>query len=134
MGSNWKLILVFAVLFLTGGVTGSLITHSLMRRQGLPGMQRNSHTWTDALIQRLTRAAHLTPEQAEKIRPRIEAAVKQMQSIQIQAMQQVGDAVDAALTEIEPDLNPDQQKGLEHFRERRRAFLQQAIAKREAAQ
>ncbi len=131
MGSNWKLILVFAVLFLAGGVTGSLITHSLMRRQ-LPGMQHNSHNWTDALMQRLTRAAHLTPEQAEKFRPRIEAAVKQMQSIQIQAMQQVGDAVDAALTEIEPELNPEQQKGLEHFRERRRAFLQQAIAKREA--
>ena len=82
-------------------------------------------------MQRLTRAAHLTPEQAEKIRPRVETAVKQMQSIQIQSMQQIGDAVDAALTEIEPDLNPDQQKGLEHFRERRRAFLQQAIAKRE---
>jgi hypothetical protein len=132
MGSNWKLILVFAVLFLTGGLTGSLITRSLMRRQALPGSQRNYHTWTDAMIQRLTRAAHLTPEQAEKIRPRVEAAVKQMQSIQIQSMQQVSDAMDAALTEIEPDLSPDQQKGLEHFRERHHAFLQEAIAKREA--
>jgi hypothetical protein len=97
-------------------------------------MQHNSHNWTDALVQRLTRAAHLTPEQAKKFRPRIEAAVKQMQSIQIQAMQQVGDAVDAALTEIEPELNPEQQKALEHFRERRRAFLQQAIARREGQQ
>jgi hypothetical protein len=84
------------------------------------------------MIQRLTRSAHLTPDQAEKIRPRVEAAVKQMQSIQIQSMQQVSDALDAALTEIEPGLNPDQQKGLEHFRERHRAFLQEAIAKREA--
>ena len=76
MGSNWKLVLVFAVLFLTGGVTGSVITHSLMRRQGLPDMQRNSHRWTDDLIQRLNGAANLTPEQAEKFRPRIESAVK----------------------------------------------------------
>jgi len=132
MGSNWKLILVFALLFLTGGLTGSLITRSLMRRQALPGLQRNYHAWSQAVTQRLTRAAHLTPEQSEKIRPRVEAAVKQMQSIQIHSMQQVSDALDAALTEIEPDLNPDQQKGLEHFRERHRAFLQEAIAKREA--
>jgi hypothetical protein len=132
MGSNWKLILVFAVLFLTGGLTGSLITRSLIRRQALPGSQRNYHTWTDAVIQRLKRAAHLTPEQVEKIRPRVEGAIKQMQSIQIQSMQQVSDALDAALTEIEPELNPDQQQGLEHFRERHRAFLQEAIAKRQA--
>ncbi len=134
MGSNWKLILVFAVLFLTGGLTGSLITRSLIRRSGLPGSQHNYHTWTDDLTKRLTRAAHLTPEQAEKIRPRVESAVKQMQSIQIQSMQQVSDALDAVLTEIEPGLNPEQQKGLEHFRERHRAFLQDAIAKREGQQ
>ena len=134
MGSSWKLILVFAVLFLTGGITGSLITHSLTRRPGLPGAQRNFHNWTETLTKRLTRTAHLTPEQVEKIRPRIEAAVRQMQSIQIQSMQQASDALEAALAEIEPTLNPDQQKGLEHFRDRHRAFLQDAIAKREAQQ
>jgi exonuclease VII small subunit len=62
----------------------------------------------------------------------VEAAVKQMQSIQIQAMQQGSDALDAALAEIETGLTPDQQKRLEHFRERRREFLQQAISRREA--
>ena len=46
-------------------------------------------------------------------------------------MQQVSDALDAALAEIEPGLNPDQQKALERFRERRRTFLQQAIQRRE---
>ena len=62
----------------------------------------------------------------------MEAAVKQMQSIQIQAMQQGSDALDAALAEIETELNPDQQKRMEHFRERRREFLQQAISRRDA--
>ena len=46
-------------------------------------------------------------------------------------MQQGSDALDAALAEIEPELNPDQQKRLERFRERRREFLQEAIAERE---
>lgn len=83
-------------------------------------------------MRKLQRIGQLTPEQSARIRPRVEAAVKQMQSIQIQAMQQGSDALDAALAEIETGLNPDQQKRLERFRERRREFLQEAISRREA--
>ena len=132
MGPSWKLALVFAVLFLTGGLSGSVITYSVLRRQAFPNPTRNFHTWTENLMQKIQRTVKLTPEQSAKIRPRVEAAVKQMQSIQIQAMQQGSDALDAALAEMEPELNPDQQKRLERFRERRREFLQEAIAKRDA--
>jgi hypothetical protein len=131
MGSSWKLVLVFAVLFLTGGLSGSVITYSVLRRQTLPNPTRSFHSWTENLMQKIQRIARLTPEQSAKIRPRVEAAVKQMQSIQVQAMQQGSDALDAALAEIEPELNPDQQKRLEHFRERRRQFLQEAITRRD---
>jgi hypothetical protein len=134
MGPSWKLALVFAVLFLTGGLSGSVITYSVLRRQAFPNPTRNFHTWSENLMQKIQRTGRLTPEQSAKIRPRVEAAVKQMQSIQIQAMQQGSDALDAALAEMEPELNPDQQKRLERFRERRREFLQQAIAKRDAQQ
>jgi hypothetical protein len=134
MGSSWKLALVFAVLFLTGGPSGSVITYSVLRKQPLPNPTRNFRTWTENLMEKLQRIGRLTPEQVTKIRPRVEAAVKQMQSIQIQAMQQGSDALDAALAEIEPELNPDQQKRLEHWRERRRQFLQDAIARRDSAQ
>jgi hypothetical protein len=134
MGSSWKLALVFAVLFLTGGLSGSVITYSVLRKQALPNPTRNLRTWTENLMEKLQRIGRLTPEQVTKIRPRVEAAVKQMQSIQIQSMQQGSDALDAALAEIEPELNPDQQKRLEHWRERRRQFLQEAIARRDAAQ
>jgi hypothetical protein len=131
MGSSWKLVAMFAVLFLTGGVSGSLITYSVVRKQAMPNPTRTVHTWTQNLMQKLERAGRLTPEQSAKIQPRVETAVKQMKSIQIQAMQQGSNALDAALAEIETGLNPDQQKRLERFRERRRAFLQEAISKKE---
>ena len=134
MGSSWKLVLVFAVLFLTGGLSGSVITYSVLRRQTLPNPTRSFHSWTENLMQKIQRIARLTPEQSAKIRPRVEAAVKQMQSIQVQAMQQGSDALDAALAEIEPELSPDQQKRLERFRERRRQFLQEVITKRDEQQ
>jgi hypothetical protein len=132
MGPSWKLALVFAVLFLMGGLSGSVITYSVLRKQVLPNPTRSFHAWSENLMQKLQRIGKLTPEQSAKIRPRVEAAVKQMQSIQIQAMQQGSDALDAALAEIDSELSPDQQKRLEHFRERRRQFLQEAITRRDA--
>jgi uncharacterized membrane protein len=132
MGSSWKLALVFAVLFLTGGLSGSVITYSVLRRQAPQNPTRSFHSWTANLMEKIQRIGRLTPEQSAKIRPRVEAAVKQMQSIQVQSMQQGSDALDAALAEIEPELNPDQQKRLERFRERRRTFLQEAIARRDS--
>ena len=131
MGSSWKLVAVFAVLFLTGGVSGSLITYSVVRKQAMLNPTRTVHTWTENLIQKIKHAGRLTPEQSAKIQPRVETAVKQMKSIQLQAMQQGSDVLDAALAEIETGLNPDQQRRLERFRERRRAFLQKAISKKE---
>src|ERR1700732_2407350 len=120
MGSSWKLVLVFAVLFLTGGLSGSVITYSVLRRQTLPNPTRSFHSWTRNPMQKVQRIARPRPGQSETLRPRVEAAVKQMQSIQVQAMQQGSDALDAALAEIEPELNPDQKKRLEGFLRRRR--------------
>ena len=85
-------------------------------------------------MQRLQRIGKLTPEQTARIRPRVESVVKQMQAIQIQAMLQATDAFDAALAEFETELNPDQQKRLEHFREQRRAKIQEAISRRQEQQ
>ena len=134
MGSSWKLVLVFAVLFLMGGLSGSVITYAVLRRQMPANPTRNYHAWTENLMQRLQRIGKLTPEQTARIRPRVESAVKQMQAIQIQAMLQATDAFDAALAEIETELNPDQQKRLEHFREQRRAKIQEAISRKQEQQ
>jgi hypothetical protein len=51
MGSSWKLALVFAVLFLTGGLSGSVITYSVLRKQPLPNPTRNFRTWTENLME-----------------------------------------------------------------------------------
>jgi hypothetical protein len=134
MGSGWKLVLVFSVLFLMGAVSGSVITSSLSIRQQAANPTRNFQAWRDHLLGKIDQVAKLTTEQRARIQPQIEAAVRQMQAIQIQAMIQGSDAFDAAISEMEAGLNADQQKRLEKFRERRRANLQESIAKREAQQ
>jgi predicted PurR-regulated permease PerM len=134
MGSGWKLVLVFAVLFLVGALSGSVITSSLSSKQQAANPTRNLRAWSDHLMRKIEQVAKLTPEQSAKIRPQVEAAVRQMQTIQIQAMIQGSDAFDAAISEIEAGLNPDQQRRLERFRERRRAYLQESIATRQQQQ
>jgi len=134
MGSGWKLVLVFSVLFLVGALSGSVITSSLSLKQQATNPTRNLRTWRDHLMGKIQQVAKLTPEQSAKVLPQVEAAVRQMQTIQIQAMIQGSDAFDAAISEIEAGLNPDQQKRLERFRERRRAYLQEAIARRQEQQ
>jgi hypothetical protein len=49
-------------------------------------------------------------------------------------MLQGSDAFDAALAEIETEVNPDQQKRIENFREHRRARIQEAISRRQEQQ
>ena len=134
MGSGWKLVLVFTVLFLVGAISGSLVTSSLSSRQQGANPTRNFRTWSDHLVEKIDRVARLTPEQRTRIRPQVEAAVRQMQAIQIQGMIQGSDAFDAAISEIEAGLDADQQKRLEKFRQRRRANLQEMIAKRQEQQ
>ena len=129
MGSNWKLIAVFAVLFLIGAVAGFWLAPCRFQHKWPPNPTRNVHSWTNHLVEKLNRIAKLTPDQAEKIRPRVEAAVRQMQSIRAQSMQQGSDVFDTAIADIERTLNPDQQRQLEKFRIDRRANLQKAIDK-----
>ena len=129
MGSNWKLIAVFAVLFLIGAVAGFWLAPCRFQHKWPPNPTRNVHSWTNHLVEKLNRIAKLRPDQAEKIRPRVEAAVRQMQSIRAQSMQQGSDVFDTAIADIERTLNPDQQRQLEKFRIDRRANLQKAIDK-----
>jgi hypothetical protein len=129
MGSNWKLIAVFAILFLIGAVAGFWLAPCRFQHKWPPNPTRDVHSWTNHLVEKLNRVAKLTPDQAEKIRPRVEAAVRQMQSIRAQSMQQGSDVFDTAIADIERTLNPDQQRQLEKFRIDRRANLQKAIDK-----
>jgi hypothetical protein len=129
MGSNWKLIAVFAILFLIGAVAGFWLAPCRFQHKWPPNPTRDVHSWTNHLVEKLNRIAKLTPDQAEKIRPRVEAAVRQMQSIRAQSMQQGSDVFDTAIADIERTLNPDQQSQLEKFRIDRRANLQKAIDK-----
>jgi hypothetical protein len=134
MGSNWKLILVFAVLFLTGAVCGSVITFSMERKPGPPNLTRNFHSWSEELTKKLEKNGKLANDQRAKIRPYIETAVRQMQSIQLQSMIQISEAFDGTIAKIEVELTPEQQKRLEYFRAGHRRWLQKQIAKQQEQQ
>jgi len=109
--------LVFAVLFLSGAVCGSVITFSMDPKPGPPNPTRNFRSWSEKLTKKLEKNGKLTNDQQAKIRPYIEIAVHQMQAIQLQSTIQISEAFDGAIAKIEVELTPEQQKRLEHFRD-----------------
>jgi hypothetical protein len=130
MGSSWKLIAVFSVLFVTGAICGSLITSSIGPKPVRPNATHDLQTWTNDLAEKVKKNGKLTPDQQAKARPLLEAAVRQMQGIRLQSMIQISDTFDASIVEIKKDLPPAQQELLERFREKRRKWMQRQIERR----
>ena len=79
MGSSWKLVLVFSVIFLTGALCGWLVTSSMGPKRPTPNPTRNFHTWSEDLAERIEKNGALTDSERELVRPRLEEAVRKMQ-------------------------------------------------------
>jgi hypothetical protein len=129
MGSSWKLVLVFSVIFLTGALCGWLVTSSMGPKRPTPNPTRNFHTWSEDLAERIEKNGALTDSERELVRPRLEEAVRKMQAIRMQSLIDISDAFDSAIVDIESTLPPEQKKRLEHFREGRKRWLQKQIEK-----
>ena len=134
MGSSWKLVSVFTVIFLTGALCGWLVTSASAPKSPSPSPTRNFRSWTDDLTDRIEKNVKLAPDQLAAIRPRVEESVRKMQAIRFQSMVDISDAFDSAIVDIESSLSPEQKTHLEHFRDRRRKWLQRQIEKQRLQQ
>jgi hypothetical protein len=134
MGSSWKLVSVFAVIFLTGALCGWLVTSATAVKPPPQNSTRNVRSWADELTDRIEKNGQLTSDQRTAIRPRLEEAVRKMQAIRFQSMVDLSDAFDSAIVDIESSLLPQQKAHLERFRDRRRKWLQKQIEKQREQQ
>ena len=113
--------LIMALIFILGGVTGSLLTIGLGPHftQGPPGAQEMRNRWMTHLSWRL----HLTDEQKAKIEPIVWDAEKRIEDAHREDVGRISGIMQAANASIKPILNPDQQAELEKMEsERERMF------------
>ena len=118
---KWKLLLAALLVFVAGGTTGGLLCSIHVRHRffGPP----HSGAVGDRMREHLKRALDLTPEQAAKIAPVVDATTAKLEAIRVETAQRVRSAMEEAERQISPELTPEQQKKLEALKAEHQKLL-----------
>jgi Spy/CpxP family protein refolding chaperone len=111
---KWKLAFAFLLVFVAGVTTGGLLSTLHMRRHFLG--PPHSGEMGDRMREHLRRALDLTPEQAAKIAPIVDAASAKLEAIRVETAQRVRNAMEESERQISPELTPEQQKKLHQMK------------------
>ena len=111
---KWKLVFAFLLVFVAGVTTGGLLSSLHMRRYFLG--PPHSGAVGDRMREHLRRALDLTPEQAVKIAPIVDATSAKLESIRVETAQRVRNAMEESERQISPELTPEQQKKLQKLK------------------
>ena len=111
---KWKLAFAFLLVFIAGVTTGGLLSTHHMRRHFLG--PPHSGEMGDRMREHLRRALDLTPEQAAKIAPIVDATSAKLEAIRVETAQRVRNAMEESERQISPELTPEQQKKLHELK------------------
>ncbi|MBV9273076.1 MAG: hypothetical protein JO333_04220 [Verrucomicrobia bacterium] len=129
MGFSWKLTISFALLFVIGGLCGSVITLAVGSHHYFTARARPSVSWEEGVMRNLTKHLQLTAEQQEKVRVPIHEATERLGAVRRKTLLEINQEFDGTLAGLAPLLTPDQQRKLDQFRARRMARFRAAIAR-----
>ena len=107
---KWKLAFAFLLVFIAGLTTGGLLSTLHVRRHFLG--PPHSGAVGDRMREHLRRALDLTPEQAAKIAPIVDATSGKLEAIRVETAQRVRNAMEESERQIAPELTPEQQEKL----------------------
>lgn len=111
---KWKLAFAFVLVFAAGITTGGLLSAVHMRHHFLG--PPHSGEMGDRLREHMRRALDLTPEQAAKIAPIVDATSAKLETIRVESAQRVRNAMDESERQISPELTPEQQEKLQKLK------------------
>jgi hypothetical protein len=124
-----RVLVYLAVLFIAGGVTGTVFTWGTLRRHsgGPPSPERILIHLQD----RFTRELGLSDAQQSQLRPLLERRVLQIQAIHEESMERVDVLIKASNAELsrELQLSADQLKRLDELERERQAFMRRRSCK-----
>ena len=114
-GLKWKLAVAFLLVFVAGVTSGGFISIHHLRRHFLG--PPHSGAVGERMREHLRRALDLTPEQAAKINPIVDATSTKLEAIRVETAQRVRAAMDESERQIAPELSPEQQKKLQKLKQ-----------------
>src|SRR5205823_4897765 len=113
-GLKWKLAFACLLVFVAGGTTGGLLCSMHVRRHFLG--PPHSGEVVERMREHMQRALDLTPEQAAKIAPVVDATSAKLEAIRVETAQRVRSTMEEAERQISPELSPEQQKKLQKLK------------------
>jgi Spy/CpxP family protein refolding chaperone len=112
--------IILALIFLLGGVTGSLLTIGFGPRFSPP--PPGPHDMGNHWMMRLNHRLNLTDDEQAKIRPIVTEAEKKIESVYRPAVGQISKIMQDANASIAEVLTPDQQAELQKMEQDRQMF------------
>ena len=110
---KWKLVAGFVLVFIAGGMTGSLLYSARTRHL-------RSSTLAQRMGQHLQSELGLTPDQFAKLSPIINQTASSLEAIRIETGRRVRQTMAAADRQMAPFLTPEQQAKLTTVEQKRR--------------
>jgi len=123
---KWTLAFAFVLVFAAGAMTGSFVGARYMkkhRKKHIMMMSAHHGAAAERMRKHLREELELTPEQAEKMGPIIEAATASLQTIRRETASRVRNTMEEAGREMSPHLTPEQQAKLQQLREQHQQHL-----------
>jgi hypothetical protein len=116
---HWKLVLGLLVVFLAGGVTGSVLTLGVVHKRYRERL--NPDTWGPRTVAWLHRELKLTPEQEEQARPIVDEEVGELVRLRDGADKERRVIIGRMLLRIAENLTPEQRDRLQELIEKARS-------------
>ena len=123
---RWQLVAVLVLVFLAGGVAGSMTTVVLLKRGLVQGLKFEH--WTDAVMRTLRKDLQLTLEQEPRVRALVETTGRQLKATLDEGIAESGRIVVELGRNLDRELTPEQrpirQRKEDEFRQRLKEDLE----------
>ena len=114
---KWKLAFAFLLVFIAGLTTGGLLGTHQIKRRFLLGPPHSGDV-SGRMREHLQRALDLTPEQAAKIAPIVDATSAKLEAIRVETAERVRKVMEESKRDIAPQLTPEQQEKLKKLKQK----------------
>jgi len=112
---HWKIILSLTLIFVAGAVTGSVITFQVVKR--MVRNRTNPDQWSARVLREYRSRLHLTPEQIERIRPRMIEANRNLKAARAEFAQTHSMILRDIQSDLMRELTPEQREIFKQIRE-----------------
>lgn len=126
MNKPWKLVLLLSGIFVTGSVTGALLTARFGRHW--VSQRAAPEQWAPVHLRKLSERLGLDDAQVQRLQPIVRRNMEEIGRLRSDCMKDIRVAVERMEREISDQLTPEQRSRFEEYnrekRERMRKFMQ----------